>query len=122
MGQGSSTTALSSAVQARLADFCLLADLAGAELLVVDAASGHYLACNDAACSRRGYSRSELVGMAATAIQADPDHDGAWLAERINELVAAGGGSFDTVTDARMTPSSMCQSPPGWCNWRVALF
>lgn len=37
-----------------------------------------------------------LLGMAAGAIQADPDHDESLAAERIAELVAAGGGSFNT--------------------------
>jgi diguanylate cyclase (GGDEF)-like protein/PAS domain S-box-containing protein len=97
MGQGSSSTiCLSPAVQARIADFCLLADLAGAELMVMDADSGCYLACNDAACTRRGYSRSELVGLSAAALQADPDHDESWVAERIHEMVTAGGGSLET--------------------------
>jgi PAS domain S-box-containing protein len=97
MGQGSSSSIrLSPAVQARIADFCLLADLAGAELMVMDADSGCYLACNDAASTRRGYSRSELVGLSAAALQADPDHDESWVAERIHEMATAGGGSFET--------------------------
>jgi diguanylate cyclase (GGDEF)-like protein/PAS domain S-box-containing protein len=97
MGQGSSsTTSLSPAVQARIADFCLLADLAGVELMVMDAASGCYLACNDAASTRRGYGRSEMAGLSAAAIQVDPDHDQSLVAARIHELVTAGGGSFET--------------------------
>jgi PAS domain-containing protein len=96
MGQGSSSIRLSPAVQARIADFCLLADLARAELMVMDADSGCYLACNDAASTRRGYSRSELVGLSAAALQADPDHDESWVAERIHEMATAGGGSFET--------------------------
>jgi len=87
---------LSEAARSRIADFCLIADLTGTDLLVLALSSGRFVACNDSAHTRLGYSRAELLTLTPAAIQADPDHDVAWVAARLQELVAAGGGSFQT--------------------------
>lgn len=87
---------LSAAVRARLADFCLIADLAAVDLLISDADSGYFLECNRSAHIRLGYSKGELLALSPEAIQADPDHDGAWVAARRRELIANGGGIFHT--------------------------
>ena len=87
---------LSEAARSRIADFCLIADLTGTALLVLALSSGRFVACNDSAHTRLGYSRAELLTLTPAAIQADPDHDVAWVAARLQELVAAGGGSFQT--------------------------
>ena len=80
----------------RLADFCLIADLTDTDLLASDALSGHFLACNHSAHTHLGYSIPELLALSPEAIQADPDHDAAWVAERRRELIAAGGGTLHT--------------------------
>ncbi len=80
----------------RLADFCLIADLTDTDLLASDALSGHFLACNHSAHAHLGYSTTELLALSPEAIQADPDHDAAWVAERRRELIAAGGGTLHT--------------------------
>ena len=80
----------------RLDDFKRIADLAGRDLLVSDALQGHFLDCNDAAALHLGYSREELLHLSPDALQADPDHDAQWVAERRAALVAAGGGAFLT--------------------------
>ncbi|WP_399217920.1 diguanylate cyclase domain-containing protein [Synechococcus sp. ATX 2A4] len=79
-----------------IADFCLVADLNGTDLIVLGLRSGHFVACNDSAHTRLGYSKAELLGLSPAAIQADPDHDAAWVASRLKELVVAGGGYFQT--------------------------
>lgn len=43
-----------------------------------------------------GYSREELLRLNPEALQADPDHDADWVAQRRAALVAAGGGAFQT--------------------------
>lgn len=88
--------ALSDAARSQLEHFALMADLDGVDLLVSDAASGLFVACNESAHTRLGYSKAELLALSPEAIQADPDHDAAWVAERRRELIDAGGGSFFT--------------------------
>lgn len=83
-------------VRQRLDDFKRIADLAGRDLLVSDALQGHFVDCNDAAAMHLGYSRDELLRLNPEALQADPDHDAQWVAERRAALVAAGGGAFLT--------------------------
>ncbi len=80
----------------RLADFCLIADLTDTDLLASDALNGHFLACNQSAHEHLGYSIGELLALSPEAIQADPDHDAAWVAERRRELIAAGAATFRT--------------------------
>lgn len=80
----------------RLADFCLIADLTDTDLLACDALSGEFLACNHSAHTHLGYSIPELLALSPEAIQADPDHNAAWVAERRRELIAAGGGTMHT--------------------------
>lgn len=80
----------------RLDDFKRIADLAGRDLLVSDGSQGHFIDCNDAAALHLGYSREELLHLSPEALQADPDHDAEWVAERRAALVAAGGGAFLT--------------------------
>lgn len=87
---------LSEAARSRIADFCLIADLTGTDLLVLALSSGRFVACNDSAPTRLGYSKAELLKLSPAAIQADPDHDAAWVAARLKDLVAAGGGCFQT--------------------------
>jgi diguanylate cyclase (GGDEF)-like protein/PAS domain S-box-containing protein len=94
--QGGRAGTLSQASRQRLDDFCLLADLAGLDLLVSDANSGRFVACNDSAPTHLGYSRAELLGLAPERIQADPDHDADWLRQRRRELIAQGGGLVRT--------------------------
>lgn len=88
--------ALTEAARSQLDHFALMADLAGVDLLVSDAASGMFLACNDSAYTRLGYSKAELLALSPEALQADPDHDAAWVAARRRDLIDAGGGSFFT--------------------------
>ncbi len=52
---------LSEAARSRIADFCLIADLTGTDLLVLALSSGRFVACNDSAHTRLGYSRAELL-------------------------------------------------------------
>lgn len=80
----------------RLDDFKRIADLAGRDLLVSDAVRGDFIDCNDAAALHLGYSREELLSLNPEALQADPDHDAEWVAQRRAALVAAGGGAFLT--------------------------
>ena len=80
----------------RLEDFKRIADLAGRDLLISDAINGHFIDFNEAAAAHLGYSREELLRLNPEALQADPDHDAEWVAERRAALVAAGGGAFLT--------------------------
>jgi diguanylate cyclase (GGDEF)-like protein/PAS domain S-box-containing protein len=96
MGDSGGATEHFDTLHDRLADFCLIADLTDTDLLASDARSGQFLACNHSAHERLGYSVSELLALSPEAIQADPDHDAAWVAERRRELIAAGGGTFHT--------------------------
>ncbi len=73
-----------------------LADLSNVDLLVTDAASGRFIDCNRSAHRRLGYSRTELLSMNAAQIQADPDHDEAWMKQQLLQLLAQGHGSFCT--------------------------
>ncbi len=96
MGDIGLSASLCEPLRRRLADFCLIADLTGTDLLVSDAEKGGFLACNHLAHEHLGYSPSELLALSPEAIQADPDHDAAWVAERRRELLAAGGSTFAT--------------------------
>jgi diguanylate cyclase (GGDEF)-like protein/PAS domain S-box-containing protein len=80
----------------RLADFFLIADLTGTELLVSDALKGNFIACNRLAQERLGYSADQLFGLSPESIQADPDHDAAWVAARRAEVIATGSSRFRT--------------------------
>lgn len=111
MGKHDLSCALSDAICDRLNDFCLIADLAGADLLVSDAESGQFLAFNASAPLHLGYSSEELLQLSPDAIQADPDHNAAWLAARRSELRASGAASFltrhrcknDTILDVEVS-------------------
>ena len=100
----------------RLADFALIADLLGADLLISDARGGAFLGCNASAHQRLGYSAQELLALSPEALQADPDHDAAWVAKQRGELVARGGGSFqtrhrcsnDTILDVEVHHRVLC--------------
>ena len=72
--------------QERIADFQRLADLASVDLVITDATTGAFLDCNTCAHEALGYSRKELLNLNPGRIQADPDHDDAWVAERMHEL------------------------------------
>lgn len=96
MGEIGLCDGLAEPVRRRLADFCLIADLAGTELLVSDAVKGNFIACNHLARERLGYSPAELFALSPESIQADPDHDAAWVAARRVEVIAAGSSSFRT--------------------------
>ena len=87
---------LSPAAAAHIHDFRLVADLAGVDLLVSDAECGSFIACNRTAHEHLGYSEAELLALSPDLIQADPDHDRAWVAARRRELVEARSGSFCT--------------------------
>jgi len=52
---------LSEAARAQLEHFGQLADLAGIDLLVSDAVSGLFIACNESAHVRLGYTKAELL-------------------------------------------------------------
>ena len=95
---------LSAVSRSRLLDFCLIADISRLDLLVSDAASGRFLACSPSAAEHLGYSIDELLQLSPEALEADPDHDAAWVAERRQELLSQGGGLFQarhrTKTDA----------------------
>ena len=75
----------------RLDDFCLIADLADVDLLITNPDSKLFVACNRLAHTHLGYSRDELLALGPVAIQADPDHNAAWLEARLRELMGAGG-------------------------------
>jgi diguanylate cyclase (GGDEF)-like protein/PAS domain S-box-containing protein len=94
--RGSSYRTLTDAAQSRIDDYCLIADLTGTDLFVIDPVSLRFLACNTSAHEHLGYSRQELLSLDAAAIQADPDHDAAWLLARIQEMLPAGSHTFLT--------------------------
>ncbi|MBW4529426.1 MAG: diguanylate cyclase [Aphanothece saxicola GSE-SYN-MK-01-06B] len=96
MGEIGLSASLSEPVRRRLADYCLIADLTGTDLLVSDAVGGGFLACNHLAHEHLGYSTDELLALSPEAIQADPDHDADWVAERRREMMASGGSRFQT--------------------------
>ena len=73
-----------------------LADLGNVDLVVTDATTGRFIDCNRSAHRRLGYSRHELLSMSAAQIQADPQHDEAWMQQQLQQLVAQGHGSFCT--------------------------
>ena len=73
-----------------------MADLAGCDLFISDGLTGQFIACSGSAHGRLGYSHEELLNLRPEAIQADPEHDAAWLAARRRELLAAGGGTATT--------------------------
>lgn len=87
---------LSAASRNRLLDFSLIADLSGLDLLVSDAETGQFLACNPSAAEHLGYSIEELLQLSPEALQADPAHDAAWVAARRQELLASGSAVFET--------------------------
>lgn len=87
---------LSEAARVQLEHFGQLADLAGIDLLVSDAVSGLFIACNESAHVRLGYTKAELLALSPEVLQADPEHDAAWVAARRQELLATGGGVFLT--------------------------
>ena len=75
---------------------CRIADLSGVDLFVTDADSGRFLDFNRSAHQRLGYSRAELLAMGAEQIQADPDHDAAWLQQQLQLLRQQQQGCFTT--------------------------
>ena len=87
---------LSPAAQQRLADFVRIADLTGGDLFVSDGLTGQFVDCNRSAHERLGYSYSEMLALRPEAIQANPDHDAAWVVARRRALLEAGGGTFTT--------------------------
>lgn len=87
---------LAAPLRRRLADLCLISDLMGTELLVSDADKGNFIACNQLALARLGYSADQLFALSPEAIQADPDHDAAWVAARRDEVISAGSSRFRT--------------------------
>ena len=75
---------------------CRIADLSGVDLFITDAHSGRFLDCSRSAHERLGYSRAELLAMGAEQIQADPDHDAAWLQQQLQLLRQQQQGCFTT--------------------------
>ena len=73
-----------------------IADLCGVDLLVTDPHSARFLDCNRSASERLGYSHAELLELGPAGIQADPEHDAIWVAQRLQELFEQGGGHFPT--------------------------
>ncbi len=74
--------ALTPVAAAHIEDFRLLADLAGVDLLVSDAACGCFIACNRSAHERLGYTEAHLLNLGPAQIQADPEQNEAWWAAR----------------------------------------
>jgi diguanylate cyclase (GGDEF)-like protein/PAS domain S-box-containing protein len=93
---GSLAEGLDEPLRRRLADFCLIADLTGTELLVSEAVKGNFIACNQLAQERLGYSADQIFALSPESIQADPDHDAAWVAARRLEVIATGSSRFHT--------------------------
>ncbi len=87
---------LSAEAAAHIHDFKLLADLSGVDLVVSDVERSRFVACNHSAHDHLGYSEAELLTLNPELIQADPDHDGAWVAARWQELLSAGSAEFTT--------------------------
>ena len=77
--------------------FHLIARLSDADLLVSDAQTGSFIDCNRSAHQRLGYTREELLALTPEQLQADPDHDATWVAERLEQLRLTGGGAFPTT-------------------------
>jgi diguanylate cyclase (GGDEF)-like protein len=93
---GSSGQAWSDPGLRRIDDFCLIADLAGVDLLICDPHSKLFVACNRLAHTHLGYSREQLLALGPEAIQADPDHNAAWLDICFRKLLAEGGSHLRT--------------------------
>ena len=75
---------------------CEIADLSNVDLFITDAQTGRFLDFSRSAHERLGYSRSELLSMGATEIQADPSHDATWVIQQLQKLATAKEGSFYT--------------------------
>jgi diguanylate cyclase (GGDEF)-like protein len=69
-------------------------DLLDIAYLVVEIDTARILDCNDWAHTRLGYSRAEFLTFTPAAYQADPAHDDAWVAARLQEMRQQRCGSF----------------------------
>lgn len=87
---------LSEATRNHLLDWALIAELGGHDLMVSDGETGRFVACSASAAGHLGYSPEALLELSPEALQADPDHDAVWVSARRQELLASGGGSFET--------------------------
>lgn len=79
-----------------LEGFHILAELSNAYLVIAELPSGRFIDCNSSAHARLGYSRDEFLALRPDKLQADPDHDGAWVAEQMAAILREGGGAFST--------------------------
>jgi len=93
---GKSAKCWSDGALRRIEDVCLIADLAGVDLFICDPDSLVFLACNRSAPMHLGYSQEELLTLGPQSIQADPDHNGSWMAARLKELMVAGCNQVHT--------------------------
>ena len=80
----------------RLADIKDVANLTGHGLLVTDPATRQFIACNPTACEQLGYSESELLELSPEHIQADPEHNAAWVEQEIKSIIKTGFGHIET--------------------------
>ncbi|MCP9815442.1 hypothetical protein KBY76_02015 [Synechococcus sp. GreenBA-s] len=76
--------------------FHILAELSNADLVIAELPSGRFIDCNSSAHARLGYSRDEFLALRPDKLQADPDHDGAWVAVQMAAILQEGGGAFST--------------------------
>jgi len=74
----------------------LALDLSGADLVLCDPETWRFLDCNRSAHERLGYSREEFLALDPAALQADPQHDEAWVQQRKEQMRQQPRGSFPT--------------------------
>ena len=70
-------------------------DLTQEAFALTDYETGTFIDCSRAAHERLGYSREEYLALGPLGLQADADHDAAWVAEKLDQLKAQGSGRFE---------------------------
>ena len=71
-------------------------DLSQEAFALTDLATGRCLDCNPVAHQRLGFSREAYLELGLAGLQADPEHDDAWLTRQLQGCSAGQAGSFLT--------------------------
>lgn len=70
--------------------------LSDTALTLVDFSAGTFLDCNRAAHEQLGYGREEYLRLGPAGLQAQPDHDGRWVAAQMEQIQQQREGFFTT--------------------------